>query len=172
MKAFLAVSLIVANVLFFAGALQAASKVAGAENWNGGAIAWRDLPTGVREATVSRKPVIMVFQAAWCTACSKYRKVFGDPRIVDAARDFVMILIDVDKDKVANGAFSPDGTYVPRTIFLDFEGNIQSWLKGQDPKYPHTIDIEGPGELLGLMKKAKDRLASKSQSSVETELTH
>ena len=127
----------------------------GAENWNGAQVNWRDLPSGVREATVTRKPVIMVFHATWCTACKQYRKVFRDPEIVRATQDFVMILIDADKDKVANGAFAPDGTYVPRTLFLNAEGDIQSSIRGKDPEFPHTIDIKQPNELLSLMRKAK-----------------
>ena len=34
------------------------------------------------------------------------------------SKNFVMILIDADADKMTNGAFSPDGTYVPRTLFV------------------------------------------------------
>jgi hypothetical protein len=65
-----------------------------------------------------------------------------------------MILIDIDKNPDVNSAFSPDGVYVPRTIFLDATGEIRRDLKGADPQYPHSLDISGPGELLGLMRKA------------------
>ena len=126
-----------------------------ASDWNAPAVNWRDIASGIKEATRTQKPVIMVFHAPWCTSCARYRQVFKDPGVVEAAKSFVMILIDADRDKVANGAFAPDGTYVPRTIFLDWEGNIRSEFRGSsDPKYPHTIDIEGPGELLSLMKRA------------------
>lgn len=128
----------------------------GAENWNSAEIAWHDLPTGVRKATVTRKPVIMVFHASWCTACRQYRTLFQNPKVVAMAANFVMILIDADKNKMANGAFSPDGTYVPRTLFLDPEGEIQTSIRGSDPDYPHTIDIKKPNELLFLMQKARD----------------
>lgn len=134
----------------------------GAENWNSPEIAWHDLPSGVRTATVTRKPVIMVFHASWCTACRQYRTLFQNPEIVSLAKGFVMILIDADKNREANGAFSPDGTYVPRTLFLDPEGNIQASIRGSDPKFPHTIDIKKPDELLSLMRKAKDSLAPPS----------
>ena len=139
-----------------------------ASDWNAPAINWRDIGSGIREATQTKKPVIMVFHAPWCTSCARYRKVFRDPEIVEASKPFVMILIDADKDKVANGAFAPDGTYVPRTIFLDWEGNVRSELRGtSDPKYPHTIDIEGPGELLSLMKKAVPRASEDTQEQAQ-----
>jgi protein-disulfide reductase (glutathione) len=126
-----------------------------AQLFNGTEINWRDARSGIYEATQSGKPVIMVFHATWCSACKKYRAVFSDAAIVAAAKDFVMILVDADKDKEINGAFSPDGTYVPRTLFVDADGNVSKSLVGKDPAYPHTIDIGKPDELLALMLKAK-----------------
>lgn len=130
-----------------------------ADLWNGAEINWQDIKSGVFEASQTGKPVVMVFHATWCSACKKYRSVFQDKAIIDAAKDFVMILIDGDAEKEVNSAFSPDGTYVPRTIFLDAGGNIRTEFKGQgDAKYPHSIDVNGPGELLALMEKARAEL--------------
>lgn len=127
----------------------------GAENWNAPAITWHSLKTGIPEATRTGKTVVMVFHAPWCTACGKYRTVFKDERVVAAAKDVVMILVDADADKTANGAFAPDGTYVPRTIFMTPDGEVRTDLTGRsDPKHPHTIDIEKPDELLALLQKA------------------
>lgn len=127
----------------------------GAENWNAPAITWHSLKTGIPEAGRSGKTVMMVFHAPWCTACAKYRAVFKDERVIAASKDLVMILVDADADKVANGAFAPDGTYVPRTIFVSPDGDVRSDLTGKsDPKHPHTVDIEKPDEVLALMQKA------------------
>lgn len=134
-----------------------------AADWNAPAIDWKDIASGIKEATRTQKQVVMVFHAPWCSSCKKFREVFKDPGVIEASRDLVMILIDADDDKIANGAFSPDGTYVPRTIFLDWEGNIRTELRGStDPEHPHTIDISGPGELLSLMRKAARPAAATS----------
>lgn len=125
-----------------------------ADVWNGAEIAWRDVGPGIRESTRTGKPVVMVFHAEWCKACRRYREVWKDPGVVSASRDFVMILVDVDRDPKANGAFSPDGTYVPRTIFYNAEGDVMKHVRGKDPEYPHTIDIEDPTELRTLMQQA------------------
>ena len=127
-----------------------------AELFNGSEINWRDPKAGIYEASKTGKPVIMVFHATWCSACKRYRAVFKDAGIVASAKDFVMILVDADQEKQINGAFAPDGTYVPRTLFIDPDGNISNTLVGKDAQYPHTIDIERPDELLALMKKAKE----------------
>lgn len=125
-----------------------------ADAWNGAEINWRDIRSGIYEASKSGKMAVMVFHATWCSACKKYRAVFKDPRVVEASKNFVMILIDADADKMTNGAFSPDGTYVPRTLFVTSDGDISTTLVGKDPQYPHTIDINTPDELLALMQKA------------------
>ncbi len=148
----LVVTLLVAPLLVFAAWARSPEL---AEAWNAPAITWRDIRSGIREATVTQRPVVMVFHAPWCGSCKKYREVFKDPAIVAASKNFVMILVDADADKMSNGAFAPDGTYVPRTIFMDWEGNIRTDIRGStDPEHPQTIDIESPGELLALMLKA------------------
>jgi len=125
-----------------------------AEAWNGAEIDWRSLKSGVKEANATGKTVLLVFHASWCSACKKYREVFKDPGVVAASQSYVMVLVDVDKDPVANGAFSPDGTYVPRTLFITPDGDVRSDLVGKtDPEHPHTIDVKSPEELLSLMQR-------------------
>jgi protein-disulfide reductase (glutathione) len=126
-----------------------------ADLWNGAEINWRDARSGIYESSKTGRPVIMVFHATWCSVCKRFREVFKDPAVVAATRDFVMILVDADAEKEINGAFSPDGSYVPRTLFLDSDGNVSDKLVGNDPQYPHTIDVDRPDELLALMKKAR-----------------
>ena len=125
-----------------------------AELWNGAQIDWRDVGPGIRESNQTGKPVIMLFHASWCGSCKRYREVWKDPGVVAASKNFVMVLVDVDSDPDANGAFSPDGTYVPRTIFYTSEGDVMKDVRGKDPEYPHTIDLDDPTELRTLMEKA------------------
>ncbi|HRN88270.1 thioredoxin family protein [Hyphomicrobium sp.] len=124
------------------------------EAWNGAEIAWRDVGPGIREATRTGKPLVMVFHAEWCKACRRYREVWKDPGVVAGSRNFVMVLVDVDQRPQDNGAFSPDGTYIPRTIFYSAEGEVMKHVRGKDPEFPHTIDIEDPTELRTLMEQA------------------
>jgi protein-disulfide reductase (glutathione) len=148
-------SLIFSIALFtFAASPLDAKQPEMADVWNGAEINWRDIKSGIYEASNSGKTAIMVFHAPWCTACRQYRTLFKDPGVVAASKNFVMILIDADADKMANGAFSPDGTYVPRTLFLDSQGEVLKQYAGKDPEYPHTIDIKDPSELRTLMERA------------------
>lgn len=148
-------SLAVAAFLLFALTGSANARApAHADEWNGAQINWRDARSGIYESAHTGRPVIMVFHATWCSVCRRFRQVFKDPAVVAASRDFVMILVDADKEKEINGAFQPDGSYVPRTLFLDSDGNVSDKLIGTDPQYPHSIDVDRPDELLSLMKKA------------------
>jgi thiol:disulfide interchange protein len=131
-----------------------ARQPAMAELWNGAQIAWREVGPGIRESNQTGKPVVMLFHASWCGSCKRYREVWKDPGVVEASKHFVMVLVDVDQDPDANGAFSPDGTYVPRTIFYTAEGDVMKDVAGKDPEYPHTIDLDDPAELRTLMQKA------------------
>jgi protein-disulfide reductase (glutathione) len=126
-----------------------------ADEWNGAEINWRDARSGIYESSKTGRPVLMVFHATWCSVCKRFREVFKDPEVVAASRDFIMILVDADAEKEINGAFQPDGSYVPRTLFIDSNGNVSDKLTGSDPQYPHSIDVEKPDELLALMKKAR-----------------
>lgn len=125
-----------------------------AEAWNGAEIAWHDMASGVPEAERTGKTALLVFHATWCQVCRQLRTVFKDPEIVAASRDLVMILIDVDKEPDLNGAFAPDGGYVPRTVFVDPEGNVIESLQSANPKYHYSAEPSGPEELLSLMRRA------------------
>ena len=146
----LALAILAVAALSDAGAKQ--PKMA--ELWNGGEIDWKDVGPGIQESTRTGKTVVMLFHASWCASCKRYRQVWKDPAVVEASRKLVMILVDVDSEPTANGAFSPDGTYVPRTIFYSPEGDVMTDLRGKDPEYPHTINLDDPAELRTLMQKA------------------
>lgn len=156
-------SVATAVVLLLAALPARATNVEHADQWNAPAIAWRDMQTGVPEAIKTGKPVLMVMHATWCTACRRYREVFKDERVIAQTRKFVMILVDVQKYPDVNGAFAPDGTYVPRTLFVDAEGEVDNTLIGADPQFPHSLRIDAPDELLGLMVRAKSPVAAVQQ---------
>lgn len=142
-----------------------------ADFWNGSEINWRDVRSGIYESSQTGKPVIMVFHATWCPSCRRYRAIFKDPGVVALSKNFVMVLVDVDKDKTVNGAFSPDGTYVPRTIFLSSQGDVLKKYVGKDKTYPHSLDVDSADELRALMAKAaSDNSAPATPLPPETNL--
>jgi protein-disulfide reductase (glutathione) len=123
--------------------------------WNAPAIAWLDKDAGLAEAKKTGKPVVMVFHAQWCPNCRQYRAVFQDPAVIEAAKGFVMILVDIDRHPETNAAYAPDGPYVPRTIFLDPDGKLEPRLGRNGSQFRHFLDFRGPHDLLALMSQAR-----------------
>lgn len=127
--------------------------------FNGGAISWQPLDEGLRRARAESKPVCLVFHADWCPHCKTYSHVFDDPRVVQKARDFVMILVNADEDMVANKKYAIDGTYLPRTIFLAPDGTMAREIHAARERYTFFWDEHDPASLLGGMDAATRKLA-------------
>jgi thioredoxin-like negative regulator of GroEL len=134
-----------------------------ADGWNGAEIQWRDMGSGVKESIRTGKPALIVFHATWCKVCVHFRAVFKDAGIVAASRDIVMILVDIDKQPDLNGSFAPDGGYVPRTVFVNSEGDILHDLQSSNPEYRYSADVDSPKELLSLMRRAGAKAAKPAQ---------
>ena len=79
------------------------------------------LAAGTRAASSKRrganKPVCLVFYTTWCPHCRNYSHVFDDPRVVERARDFVMVRLDADAEATVAAKYQVDGGYIPRTYF-------------------------------------------------------
>jgi protein-disulfide reductase (glutathione) len=127
-----------------------------ARGWNNAGIAWVDHTQGAAEAARTGKPILTVVHAIWCSQCDRYKKVFFDPRVVEMSKNFVMVMIDADREKKLSAKLGPNNqVFVPRTLFLKPDGQLRPDIKGTNPGYEHFIDNDSPAELLSLMQKAK-----------------
>jgi protein-disulfide reductase (glutathione) len=127
-----------------------------AKGWNNAAVAWVDHTQGVAEAARTGKPILTVVHATWCSQCDRYKKVFFDPKVVELSKNFVMVMIDADREKKLSAKLGPGNqVFVPRTLFLKPDGQLRPEIKGVNPGYEHFIDNDSPAELLSLMQKAK-----------------
>jgi thiol-disulfide isomerase/thioredoxin len=126
--------------------------------WGGRAVAWRTPDEGLEEAKKTGKPVLAVVFTTWCPHCKSYSKVFDDPRVADAAKQFVMIRQDGDKETEFAANLSPDGTYVPRTFFLRPDGSLMKEIRAHDGRYRYFYDEDDPAPLLAAMERARGAL--------------
>src|SRR5690348_4481925 len=62
------------------------------------AIAWKPYAAALEQARAENKPVLLVISASWCPHCRNYEKVFTDAKVVAAAKQFVMVRIDEDRE--------------------------------------------------------------------------
>jgi thiol-disulfide isomerase/thioredoxin len=138
-------------------AARPAARNAG-ESWNDAQIDWQPYEQGMERAKAEGKPVCVVIYTDWCPHCKNYSHVFEDPRVVERARDFVMIRANGDKEADVAQRYAPDGGYVPRTLFLAPDGTLQADVHAPRPKFIHFYDEHDPASLLGGMQAALAKL--------------
>ena len=129
--------------------------------WNAAKIDWQNIDTGLSRAKIERKPICLVFHTTWCPHCRAYSHVFDDERIVERARDFIMIRVDADTDPVMDKRYSPDGRYVPRTYFLSADGVVDASIHAPQPKHRFNYDDDDPSPLLASMDVAARKLSKR-----------
>jgi thiol-disulfide isomerase/thioredoxin len=130
------------------------ASLASGEGWNDAQIAWQPYDAGLAKAKAEGKPVCLVFFTTWCPHCKNYSQVFEDPRVVERARDFVMIRLNGDQVKEISAKYQPDGAYVPRTYFLSRDGVMDTEIHAPRPRFQYFYDEHEPGSLLAGMKAA------------------
>jgi thioredoxin-like negative regulator of GroEL len=143
-----------------AAGLGAASKSAHAAgkslNWNNRGVLWLPFARGLREARHSGKPVLVVFYAEWCRHCASFSRQFFNPAVVRLSKSLVMVRVDVDEHPNLSARYSPDGSYVPRTMVLRPDGSLISDIQGSQAKYRYNLEDTTPGELIDFMRQAVD----------------
>jgi len=128
------------------------------ESWNTAQIEWFDYASGVARAKAENKPICLVIYTTWCPHCKNYSRVFDDAKVAEQAKDFVMIRIDAERDAEVAKRYAKDGSYIPRTFFLQPDGTADFDVHAPKPKYAYFYDERDPSSLLGGMTEAKRRL--------------
>jgi thiol:disulfide interchange protein DsbD len=118
----------------------------------GAGIAWTQFsPQALREAAADKKPVMIDIAADWCAPCKRMEAhTFPDPRVVEAAKDFANLKMDVTTGPPANARTFVQKWQVrgvPTIIFLDQAGR---WI----PELT-IVGYVGPEVLLDRLKLAK-----------------
>ena len=123
-------------------------------DWNPTGIAWREHAAGLAEARASGKPIMLIMHAEWCGPCHDYARVFYHPEVVALSRRFVMVLVDSDRDPGANQRYATDGTYLPRTYFLDSNGQHRTEVVGDHPRYRYFFNQRDATVTAAAMRRA------------------
>jgi thiol:disulfide interchange protein len=128
------------------------------ESWNAAQIDWQPYAAGLAKAKAENKPVCLVLYTTWCPHCKNFSHVFDDPRVVDQAKNFVMIHMDAEQDSDTAQRFARDGGYIPRTFFLSPDGTPDFDIHAARPNYIYFYDERNPASLLAGMSEAIRKL--------------
>lgn len=138
--------------------LLSASAARAGGDWNDAQIGWKKYEDGLAEAKKAKKPICLVFYTEWCPHCKNYSKVFHDPKVVEQAKQFVMIRVDNDKEKDLAKQHAVDGAYIPRTYFLSSGGVLDPSIQVPREKYKYFYDEHNPASILAGMDAALKKL--------------
>jgi len=125
-----------------------------AHDWNDGAVAWKGHDDGFALAKKEQKPLLLIVYTEWCPHCGNYSKVFHDPKVVEKAKQFVMVRLDQDKNKELVAKYAPDGAYIPRTLFFAPDGTLAPEVHAPRDQYKYFFNESDPSSVLGGMDAA------------------
>ncbi len=136
------------------------TATAPANGW-GEEIAWRPLTDGLAEAKKERMPLMLVVHTSWCSKCKALKQsAFSSQELRELSEEFVMVNVDQDAEPAALD-YAPDGSYIPRVMFLDPEGTLDQQLRNPRPsRYKYFYMPQD--DLVGTMRKALERHADDS----------
>ncbi len=119
-------------------------------------IAWQSFEAGQMKAAESKKPMLILVYANWCTQCDKLAAALARPNFVKAAADFVMVLTNHDDPSQGTHHYTPKLSYVPRLLFMKPDGEFWPELTSGNQRYPYYYQ---PAELEVLLKNMTKSLA-------------
>lgn len=103
---------------------------------------WHDnLEEAMKEAKSSRKMIMIDFNATWCGPCQQMKNsVFPSAAFQNAAKDFV--LVDIDTDKQPEIASKYGASSIPDFRFLTADGKEVHQVVGSRPTSEFVAEME------------------------------
>lgn len=133
-------------------------QVANIEKWNYPAVSWSQAEPALSRMKSSGRPGLVVVKGEWCPHCRKYAEIFSDPAVAELTKSFELILLENESDAVK--LWQDTGTYVPRTLFLDPQGRLDSSFEGPNPRYPHFFSKKDKKKFVDAMSRARQKYGS------------
>ncbi|MBI4863315.1 MAG: thioredoxin family protein [Candidatus Riflebacteria bacterium] len=104
---------------------------------------------GLEAAKAQGKPTMMFVTTTWCGWCKKLaRENFTDPRIKGLLKNFVLVIVDGDKEKEGKARLKADQGY-PHIVFLSRSGEKVAECVGYRPVDKFTPIVQEAVQRVG-----------------------
>ncbi len=133
-------------------------EVASLEKWNFPQLPWSTKTSALSRMKSAGKPGLVVIKGEWCPHCRKYAQLFSDPEVAKLTTNFELILLESDSKEAAQ--WRKTGTYVPRTLFLNPQGQLDPSFAGPNPRFPYFFSANDKAEFVSAMNQARIKYGS------------
>ncbi|CAK1594020.1 unnamed protein product [Parnassius mnemosyne] len=130
----------------------------GRDNGLGNNYVWAgSLESGIHIATVHNKPVMVIIHKSWCKSCKNLKPKFANStEIQSLSKHFVMVNLMDDEEPEGNN-YAPDGTYIPRILFVSPKGLVDHDIVNEDGSSQHKYFYSKPEQIAKSMRKALEK---------------
>ncbi|XP_046971930.1 thioredoxin domain-containing protein 12-like isoform X2 [Vanessa cardui] len=130
----------------------------GRDNGLGKNYVWAgSLESGLQIASHHKKPVMVIIHKSWCSACKNFKPKFANStEIQTLSKHFVMVNL-LDEEEPKNHKFSPDGSYIPRILFMSPRGSVDHDIYNEEGSSQHKYFYSRPEQIAKSMRKVLDK---------------
>ncbi|XP_059051838.1 thioredoxin domain-containing protein 12-like [Achroia grisella] len=134
------------------------SSLSGKDNGFGNNYIWAgSLESGLQIATHHNKPVMVIIHKSWCSACKNLKPKFASSsEIQSLSKHFVMVNL-VDEEEPKNSNYAPDGSYIPRILFISPKGSVDHDIYNEEGSSQHKYFYSRPEQIAKSMRRVLEK---------------